>query len=50
MARWPVIRHVRYFYHLRRMGVWYAIWHQVGYMGPARSDLNILNAIWRGDL
>ena len=49
MKRLPLIRHLRYFYHSRRMVLWYNLWSNYGYVGPAQSDLDILDAIWRGD-
>jgi hypothetical protein len=48
MKRLWGIRHMRYFWHARRMGRWYAVWTEYGYVGPAHSDLDMLAAIWDG--
>jgi hypothetical protein len=49
MKRWPLIRHIRWGYALWQMACWYALWSAVGEVGPAQSDLDILDAIWRGE-
>jgi hypothetical protein len=42
------IRHVRYYWHCYQMSRWYALWSHYGYVGPAQSDLEHLEAIWAG--
>ena len=50
MWKWPIIRHVRYFYHLRRMNDHYDNWKELGYLPTyVQHDLDILNKIWRGE-
>lgn len=50
MKRWPVIRHVRYFWYRRQVHRWARAWAQLGIgLGhPNQSDLDHLAAIWRG--
>lgn len=50
MKRWPIIRHVRYFYLLYKVNEHYEFWAQMGMM-PSNSDNDyaVLDAIWRGE-
>ncbi len=51
MKRWPIIRHVRFWWHAWRMQKHYAAYHSMGIgLGiPAKSDIEHLEAIWRGE-
>lgn len=50
MKRWPIIRHIRYWWGVYRVNRWARMWGQVGiglgYANP--SDLQVLDNIWRG--
>ena len=50
MKRWPIIRHVRYFYWCYRVNQHYDSWGMLGslpvYIG---RDYEVLDAIWRGE-
>lgn len=49
MKRWPLIRHVRYFYLLYRVNQHYDRWLRIGYFAfNARHDYAILDDIWEG--
>ncbi len=49
MRRWPIIRHVRYFYLRTRFIMW---WNQCQgmFFAPNPSDLEYLEKVWRGEL
>jgi hypothetical protein len=51
MKRWPIIRHVRYFYVKWQMIRHYDAWQSLGfgYFGWNKSDIDGLNEIWRGE-
>jgi hypothetical protein len=50
IKRWPIIRHIRWAYHKRRIYQHYALWARLGYLPVNRAiDENHLRAIWRGD-
>jgi len=50
MTRWPIIRHIRYFWHLRRMEQHYRAWAQItGMYSPNQSDIDALEEIWKGN-
>jgi len=51
MLRWPIVRHIRWFW-----GSWRVRWHAarwasvgIGLGVPNKSDLDVLDAIWKGD-
>lgn len=49
MKRWPIIRHVRYFYLRTRFNIW---WNTIGHVlgaFPNPSDIEFLEAVWKGD-
>lgn len=50
IKHWPVIRHVRYFYHAWRLARWVREWasYGIGLGVPQKSDLDYLDLIWRG--
>lgn len=49
MSRLPLIRHVRYFWHLWRVNRHYEMWASLGQLPVNRSmDEAALDAIWRG--
>ena len=50
-SRWPVIRHIRYFWGSYRVHRWAAAWYGAGIgLGyPNPSDLAYLEAVWRGE-
>jgi hypothetical protein len=49
IKRWPLIRHVRYFYHAWRLYRWARAWNSIGIgIGPNPADIDHLEAIWRG--
>lgn len=51
MKKWPLIRHVRYYWYFYRMTQHYAHWRELGYLPVhVESDLDALNDIWRGEL
>ena len=49
--RWPIVRHVRYFYLLDRVNKHYEMWMHLG-MLPVNADRDyaVLDKIWRGEL
>lgn len=50
MKTWPIIRHIRYFYYVRQVNRHYEMWSSLGYLPVnAQSDIEYLNAIWRGE-
>lgn len=50
MKRWPIIRHVRYYYLLLQVNRHYARWQELGYFPVhSQSDYDYLDAIWRGE-
>jgi hypothetical protein len=48
MRRWYGIRHVRFYWHSRRLAYWLSLWHPYGYIVPSQADLDYLDAIWEG--
>lgn len=50
MKRLPIVRHIRYFHHLRSMKRHYARWAKLG-MSPVniKADYAVLDMIWRGE-
>lgn len=50
MKRWPLIRHVRFWWHSYRVHRWAYMWGQagVGLGWPNPSDLRWLQDIWEG--
>lgn len=49
MKRWPIIRHIRWFYLHAKFWTW---WERVGcYLGavPNEADLDYLERVWRGE-
>lgn len=50
MKRWPVVRHVRYFWLAYRVDRWARMWGQagVGLGYPNPGDLHHLDLIWKG--
>jgi hypothetical protein len=51
MKRWPIIRHIRYFYWTRQADKWFLTWHEDGYYYPVHQHLDqeYLDEIWRGE-
>ena len=51
MKRWPIIRHVRYFYLRYRVHQHYDMWRAATGALPVniQSDYDVLDAIWRGE-
>ena len=51
MKRWPIIRHIRYWWLRARVYQWAAMWGDVGIgLGvPNEADLAHLERIWRGE-
>lgn len=48
--RWPIIRHVRYLWHLWWVNEWYYEWQRMGYHDlNAEHDYAHLDRIWRGE-
>lgn len=50
MKRWPLIRHIRYFWSRMKVYEWASQWGELG-IGtghPNQSDLDYLEAIWKG--
>ena len=52
MKRWPIIRHVRYYWLSYKLHRWAYSWFSVGIgLGyPNPSDTDYLNRIWRGEI
>jgi len=51
MKRWPVIRHVRYYYLRFCVNRHYANWQQFGYLPVhAEHDYAVLERVWRGEM
>ena len=51
MKRWPLIRHVRYFYLRFRVNQHYARWSSLGALPfNAGHDYEVLNQVWRGEV
>ena len=52
MKRWPIIRHLRYFWGCWRVHQFAAAWGRAGIgLGvPNESDLRYLDAMWRGEV
>jgi hypothetical protein len=50
MKRWPIIRHVRYFYLRYKVNRHYDFWLSLGKL-PVHADRDyaVLDAIWRGE-
>lgn len=50
VKRWPIIRHIRYYWLSYRVHLWAMNWGSVGIgLGwPNESDLRWLDDIWRG--
>lgn len=50
MKRWPIIRHVRYYWLTFRVHMWAMKWGSVGIgLGwPNQYDLDRLEEIWKG--
>jgi hypothetical protein len=48
-TRWPIIRHVRYFYLKARFIWWWETYCAGLFMCPQKSDLDYLEAVWRGE-
>lgn len=50
MKRWPIIRHVRYFVNVWRFNRACDQWARMtGFCIPQQSDLDYLEAIWKGE-
>lgn len=51
MKKLPIIRHIRYFWLSWRVHQWARAWGQagIGLGEPHPSDLEHLDAIWRGE-
>lgn len=51
MKTFPIIRHIRYFWHKRRMLQHYDNWRSLGYLPVhINRDIEALNEIWAGRL
>lgn len=50
MKRWPIIRHIRWFYLNIQVHRYARMWarHGIGIGHPHPSDLKHLDAIWKG--
>ena len=48
MKRWPIIRHIRFFYLRWRFNVWWAAYGQYLGAAPNESDLEHLQKVWEG--
>jgi hypothetical protein len=49
IKRLPIVRHVRWWIAARRLKKHVEAWSCLGCMGPSQSDLEYLDAIWRGE-
>lgn len=51
IKRWPIIRHIRFYYLRYRVFRYAAMWGSmgIGVGGPNPSDLEHLDRIWRGE-
>ena len=52
MKRWPIIRHIRYFYGVYQVQRWARMWGGAGIgLGfPNPADVDYLNKIWKGEV
>jgi hypothetical protein len=51
MKRWPVIRHIRFYWLLVQVNRHYGLWQQLGYFPVnAEHDYAVLDRIWRGEV
>lgn len=50
MKRWPIIRHIRFFWFQYRVFRWARMWYEggIGLGSPNPSDLYWLEEIWKG--
>jgi hypothetical protein len=46
--RLPIVRHIRWAVHARRVGGWYRGWASLGYYETNNFDRRCLDQIWRG--
>ena len=50
MKRWPLVRHVRYWWLRMQVNRHYAMWQTLGYLPiHAQHDYDQLDRIWRGE-
>jgi hypothetical protein len=50
MKRWPIIRHLRFFYQRYRVNQHYDAWASVGMLPVhAHRDYAVLDKIWAGE-
>ena len=50
MSRWPIIRHIRYYYLLYQVNRHYEMWRSLGALPVnAHHDYAALDRIWRGE-
>lgn len=48
MKRWPIIRHIRWFWYMNQLRRW---WNSVGkhyWLTPNLEDIQFLNDVWEG--
>lgn len=50
MRRWPIIRHVRWFYLNVRFNLWWNSLPPALFICPNPSDLEYLDKVWRGEI
>jgi len=51
MKRWPIVRHIRYFYLRYRVNQHYAMWGEMGMLPVhADRDYEVLDQIWSGKI
>lgn len=49
MKRWPIIRHIRYYYYVYKVNQHYDMWRDLGYLPVyVQHDIDALNEIWSG--
>jgi len=51
MKRWPIIRHIRFFYLRYKVNQHYDMWREATGALPVhiQKDYDVLDAIWRGE-
>lgn len=49
MRRWPIIRHIRYWWLSRQFCRWWLEVGQYHWLAPNQLDLEYLDRVWRGE-
>ena len=49
MKRWPIVRHVRYWWLSRRLGRFFTRYDRHSYLLVSVDDMLFLDRVWRGE-